>query len=120
MGLQISERKSGNLTILDLRGRIETGPSNDLFEAELRKIVESTPCEVLINLSNITQIDSSGIGTLVKSFLRLKRDGGSLKVLNPTGQVRRVLDVTGLTNCFPIYTDEAIAVASFRGRAAHA
>jgi anti-anti-sigma factor len=120
MGLQISERKSGNLTILDLRGRIETGPSNDLFEAELRKLVESTPCEVLINLSDVTQMDSSGIGTLVKSFITLKRDGGRLKILNPTGHVRKVLEVTGLITCLPTYTDEAIAVASFRGSAAHA
>ena len=119
MGLQISARKSENVTILDVRGRIVIGDNNDSFAAELRKLAESTPCDVLVNLAEVTQVDSSGISTLVKLFVTLKRDGGNLKILNPTGQVRGVLAVTGLVNCLPTYTDEAKALASFRDSAAH-
>lgn len=119
MGLQISERKSANITILDVRGRIVIGDSNDLFAAELRKLAECAPCDVLVNLAEVTQVDSSGISTLVKLFVTLRRDGGNLKILNPTGLVREVLEVTGLINCLPTYTDEARALASFRGSAAH-
>jgi anti-sigma B factor antagonist len=118
MGLQILERKTGDVTILDVRGRIVIGDNNDSFEAELRKLAAKTPCNVLVNLAEVTQMDSSGIGTLVKTFVTLKRDGGGLKILNPTGGVRTVLDVTGLINCLPTYTEEAAALASFR--AAHA
>jgi anti-anti-sigma factor len=58
-------------------------------------------------------VDSSGISALVQSFVTLKRDGGSLKILNPTGSVREVLELTGLIKWLPAYTDEAIALASF-------
>lgn len=120
MGLQISTRKSGNVTILDVRGRILIGDSNDSFAAELRKLAERSPCDVLVNLTEVTQVDSSGLSTLVKLFVTLKRDGGNLKILNPMGMVRHVLDVTGLIKCLPSYADEAEALASFHGSAAHA
>jgi anti-sigma B factor antagonist len=119
MDLQISARKSENVTILDLRGRIVMGDSNDLFAEELSKLAESTPCDVLVNLAGVTQVDSSGISTLVKLFVTLRRDGGNLKILHPVGMVRHVLEVTGLMSCFPSYTDEEKAIASFRGNAAH-
>lgn len=120
MGLQISTRKSEKVTIVDVRGRIVIGEGNDLFAAELRKLAASTPRDVLFNLAEVTQVDSSGISTLVKLFVTLKRDGGELKLLNPVGTVRDVLEVTGLIKCFPIYADEETAIASFRSSAAHA
>jgi anti-sigma B factor antagonist len=120
MGLRISERKSGNVTILDLRGRIVIGASNDSFRAKLRKLAENAPCNVLINLADVAQVDSSGISTLVRSFVTLERDGGSLKILHPRGHVREILELTRLVNCLPAYTDEAEALASFRKTATHA
>jgi anti-sigma B factor antagonist len=120
MGLQISERKSGDVTILDVCGRIVIGANSDSFKAELRRLAASPPCYVLVNLAGVTQVDSTGISALVQSFVTLKRDGGSLKILNATGYVREVLEVTGLATCLPVYTDEAIALASFHGSAAHA
>ncbi|MGA2718108.1 MAG: STAS domain-containing protein [Candidatus Acidiferrales bacterium] len=120
MGIQISARKSGTVTILDVRGRIVIGDNSDSFRAELRKLAESAPCDVLVNLAGVTGMDSSGISALVQSFVTLKRDGGSLKILNPTGSVREVLELTGLIKCLPTYTDEAIALASFRRSSAHA
>jgi anti-sigma B factor antagonist len=120
MGLRILTRKSGNVTILDVLGRIVIGVNSDAFRAELRKLAESKPCDVIVNLAGVTQVDSSGISALVQSFVTLKRDGGNLKILNPTGYVREVLEVTGLVNCLPTYTDEATALASFDRNAAHA
>jgi anti-sigma B factor antagonist len=120
MDLRIAPRKSGKVTILDVRGRIVIGANSDLFKAELRKLAESTPCDVLVNLAEVTQVDSTGISALVQSFVTLKRDGGSLKILNPAGSVRDVLEVTGLIHCLPAYTDEAAALASFDRSAAHA
>ena len=119
MGLQILARQSGNVTILDMRGRIVIGASNDSFEAQLRKLAESRPCAVLLNLAEVTQMDSSGISTMVRSYISLTRDGGSLKILNPTGHVHELLKITHLDNSLPIFTDEAHALASFCS-AAHA
>ena len=120
MGLQIATRKSGNVTILDLVGRVIIGASNDALGSELRKLAETSPCDILVNLAGVTQMDSSGISTLVRSFVTLERQGGSLKILNPTGHVKEVLDLTRLIQSIPSFTDEAKAVASFRGGVAHA
>jgi len=73
MGMQISARKSGTVTILDVRGRIVIGDNSDSFRAELRKLAESAPCDVLVNLAGVTGVDSSGISALVQSFVTLKR-----------------------------------------------
>jgi anti-anti-sigma regulatory factor len=94
MGLQIAVRKSGTITILDLQGRIIIGASN--------------------------QMDSSGISTLVRSFVTLERQGGGLKLLNPTGHVREVLELTRLIQSIPTFTDEKKALSAFRGGTAHA
>jgi anti-anti-sigma factor len=120
MGLQIATRKSGNVVVLDLQGRVIIGASNDALSAELRKLAEIAPCDVLVNLAGVTQMDSSGISTLVRSFVTLERQGGSLKILNPTGHVKEVLELTRLIQSIPSFTDEAKAVASFRGGVAHA
>ncbi len=120
MGLQILARKFENITILDLKGRVLIGDSNDALAAELAKLAQSSPCDVLVNLTDVPQVDSSGISTLVKLFVTLRRDGGNLKLLNPTGVVRHVLEITALINCFPTFTDEATALASFHSSSAHA
>lgn len=120
MGLQISSRKSENITILDLQGRVTIGSSNDALSAELRKLAESAPCDVIVNLSGVTQMDSSGISTLVRTFVTLERQGGGLKLLNPSGHVLEVLDLCRLIQSIPTYKDEHAAIASFRGGIAHA
>lgn len=118
MGLQISSRKSGTVTILDLQGRVTIGSSNDALSAELRKLAENAPCDVLVNLAGVTQMDSSGISTLVRTFVTLERQGGGLKLLNPAGHVREVLDLTRLIQSIPTYKSESTAVASFRSSTA--
>ena len=120
MGLQISARKSGAVTILDLQGRITIGPSNDALNAELRKLADTGPSDVIINLAGVAQMDSSGISTIVRAFVTLERQGGGLEILNPAGHVREVLELTRLINSIPTFTDEAKAVAAFRGGVRHA
>jgi anti-anti-sigma factor len=115
MGLQISIRRVDHVTIVDLQGRVTIGPSNDTLGIELRKLAEAGPSDVLVNLAGVAQVDSSGISTLVRSFVTLERLGGGLRLLNPTGHVREVLELTRLINSIPTYTDETKAIKSFRG-----
>lgn len=115
MGLQITLRKSGNVTIMDLQGRIVIGTGNDELGAELRKLVAPVPSDVVVNLAGVAQVDSSGISTLVRYYVTLERLGGGLHLLSPVGHVREVLELTRLIKSIPTYTGEKEAVDSFRG-----
>ncbi len=114
VSLHISQRKSGDVTIIDLHGRATIGRGNDTLVAELRQTLEAGARKLLVNLANTSQVDSSGISTIVRAFVTLQRKGGSLKLLNPNGRVREVLEVTRLLNAIPTFEDEAKALASFK------
>ncbi len=114
VALHISLRNSGDVTILDLRGRATIGRSNDLLAAELRRVVDAGSKKILVNLAEVAQVDSSGISTIVRNFVSLQRSGGSLKLLNPSGKVREVLDVTRLLRSIPTFDDEKEALARFQ------
>lgn len=114
MGVQISCRKVGNVTVLDVHGRATIGAGNDALSAELRRLAEGEAGDILVNLAGVSQMDSSGISTIVRTFVTLERRGGKLRLLSPVGHVRAVLELTRLTQSIQTYDDEATALASFR------
>ncbi len=114
VSLRTMIRQSGDVTILDLEGRATIGASSDLLARELRRLRESGARKLLVNLSGVTQIDSSGLSMLVRAFVSLGQSGGSLKLLGVRGRVREVFSVTRLLGAIPTFDDEASALASFR------
>jgi anti-sigma B factor antagonist len=114
MALEISTRQSGDVTIVDLQGRATIGPNTDSMNFQLRKLTTGGRHKLLLNLAGLTAMDSSGIAVIAGTYVSLVRDGGSLKLLRPTGRVREVLVVMRLLNTIPAFEDEAEAVASFR------
>ena len=114
MGLQATIRESGDVTILDLEGRATIGVGNDALAAELGRLLQGGARKLLVNLYGVAQIDSSGISSLVRTFLALENSGGSLKLLVPAGRVRQVLSVARLLSAIPTFDDEAAALESFR------
>jgi anti-anti-sigma factor len=116
VGLQISTRESGDVTILDLRGRATIGVDSDLLIGHLNKLVASGVLKLLLNLAAVTQLDSSGISAIVGTYVSLRSQGGSLKLLCPRGRVRAVLRVVRLLEIIPTFEDETQAVASFQLR----
>ncbi len=114
MALHIMFRNSGDVTIMDLHGRATIGQSNDTLAAELRRIVDGGAKKLLVNLAATSQVDSSGISTIVRNFVSLKRSGGALKLLNATGKVREVLEITRLLRSIPTFDNEEQALASFQ------
>ena len=114
MGLQVSIRKSADVTILDLQGRATIGRENDLLSSHLRKLIADGTLNVLLNLAGLTQVDSSSLGTIVRAFVSLGRKSGGLKLLRPRGSVKLVLETLHLLEVIPSYEDEAQALASFR------
>jgi anti-anti-sigma factor len=114
--LQVSTRKSGDVTIVDLRGRAIIGPDSDELSGHLSKLISAGALKLLLNLTDVTQLDSSGISAIVGTYVSLSRQAGSLKLLRPRGRVRTVLRVIRLPKVIPTFEDEAEALASFRSR----
>ena len=113
MSLQVTARQVGQVLILDLSGRVLIGTSSDNLNAELRKHTDAGARKILVNLAMVEQMDSSGISTIVRTYISLERTRGSLRLLNPRGRVRDVLEVTRLIKAIPTFDDEAQAIASF-------
>jgi anti-sigma B factor antagonist len=115
VGLQISIRESADVTILDLRGRSTIdGGESELLGSLLKKLVADGVRKLLLNLADLTQVDSSGIGVIVETYVSLKRQRGELKLLCPCGRVLEVLTLFRLLDTIPSFEDEAQALASFR------
>lgn len=114
MGLQVSIRKTGDLTILDLRGRSTIDPGeSELLGRHLEELVANGARKILLNVEELTQIDSSGLSVIVGKYVSLRRQGGDLRLLRPRGLVLEVLKVVKLQERIPCFEDEAEAVAGF-------
>jgi anti-anti-sigma factor len=114
VGLQISIRKSGDVTVLDLRGRSTIGGESELLSNHLQKLVSKGVRKLLLNLADLTQVDSSGVSIIVETYVSLKHRGGDLKLLRPEGRVLEVFNLLHLLEIIPSFEDETQALASFR------
>ncbi len=113
MSLEVSVRESGDVRILEARGRATIGEGSDRLHRELRFLIDNGWRKILVNLAEVQQIDSSGISALVRNCSGLVRAGGSLKLVCPPGRVRDALEVTRLLAVIPAFNDEGSALASF-------
>ena len=112
--LKILVRKSHGITILDLRGKSTFDNSgSELLNGELLRLSKGGASNLLLNVENLTQVDSSCVGVLVRAYVALKRNGGNLKLLRPRNYVKMVLHVFHLLDTIPNFEDEAQALASF-------
>lgn len=114
MGLQISVRENGDVSIVDLLGRSTIGGGESvLLSNRLRDLVAAGKNKLLLNLMDLSQIDSSGVSIIVEMYISLKRIGGELKLLSPRGRVLDVLRVFRLLEVVPSFEDETNALTSF-------
>ena len=116
VSLLISIRESGDVTILDLRGRATIGGDSELLTSHLEELVTNGVRKLLLNLADVTQIDSSAISAIVRLSVSLGRQGGDLKLLRPRGRVLMILKVIHLLDIIPSFDDETQALASFQPR----
>lgn len=114
MSLEISTRESAGITIVDLEGKATIGADNDLLNSSLRKLISGGARNLLLNLEELTQLDSAGIGTIAGTFVSLNRQGGVLKLLRPRGRVRAALDALKWFDYISSFQDESQALASFK------
>ena len=113
MSMKVHTRQVDGVTILDLSGRIPLGEGSVTIRDAVRDVLAKGSNKILLNLGDISYIDSSGIGELVSAFTTVRNQGGDLKLLNLTKKVHDLLQITKLYTVFDVKDDEASAVASF-------
>ena len=113
MSVKLSTRQVGDVTVVDVAGRITLGEGSSALRDALRDMVGKSHKEILLNLGDVSDIDSSGIGELVSAFTAVSNQGGQLKLLNLTRKVHDLLQITKLLTVFDVHEDEAKAIASF-------
>ena len=115
--LNINERQAGDVTVLDMSGKITIGEGSVALRTAIRRLLEEGKKRILLNLAQVSYIDSSGIGELVSSFTAVKKEGGHLKLLKLTQKIQDLLAITKLLTVFDTYDSEQEAVQSFSASA---
>jgi len=120
MSFKATVRHTGDVAIVDLAGRLTLGDGSGTLRSTIKDLIAAGERKILINLKEITYIDSSGLGELVSSYATMTSAGGRIKLLNAEKRVRDLLTATKIHTLFEDYTNEAIALISFTGEAASA
>ena len=113
MSVKINTRQVGDVSVMDISGRITLGEGSSTMRDALREMVTKGQKKILLNLGDVSYIDSSGIGELVSGFTSVTNHGGQLKLLGLTKKVKDLLQITKLYIVFEVHDDEAAAVRSF-------
>jgi len=110
--MEVTTREVENVNVLDIDGEIDLYNAPTLKDI-IKKHIEEQKYNIIINLEKVSYIDSSGIGALISSLSNLKKYQGGLKIINVTGSVKKVFELTKLTSFFEIFDHEEEAVKSF-------
>ena len=114
MTMKASTRQVDGVTVVDLSGRITLGEGSVILRDTVRDLIGKGDKRILLNLGDVTYIDSSGIGELVSAFTTVRNQGGELKLLRLTKKVHDLLQITKLYTVFDVRDDETQAIASFK------
>ncbi len=113
MSVKLTTRQVGDVTVIDVAGRITLGEGSSVLRDAMRDLVSKGQKKILLNLGEVSYIDSSGIGELVSGFTTVTNSGGALKLLNLNKRVKDLLQITKLYTVFDVHEDEAGAIRSF-------
>ncbi len=113
MSVKLTTRQVGDVTVIDAVGRITLGDGASTFRDAIRSLVASGQKKLLLNLAEVSYIDSSGIGEMVSGFTTVTNQGGVVKLLNLNKRVKDLLQITKLYTVFEVFDEEAPAVRSF-------
>jgi anti-sigma B factor antagonist len=113
MAFSAKTRKVGNVTIVDLDGRITLGESTGALREELRSLLAGGVKNIILNMQNVSYVDSAGLGELVGAYTTATNQGGSVKLLNLQGKMKDLMQITKLHTIFTTFDDEKSAVESF-------
>lgn len=113
MSVKLTTRQVGDVTVIDAVGRITLGDGASTFRDTIRDLASTGHKKLLLNLAEVSYIDSSGIGEMVSGFTTVSNQSGVVKLLNLTKRVKDLLQITKLYTVFEVFEDETAAVRSF-------
>jgi anti-sigma B factor antagonist len=111
--LQIEERVVGEVTILDLKGKIVINEGDEALRDKINSLIHQNRKKILLNLENVPYIDSAGLGEVVRTYTTVSRQGGQLKLVNLTKRITDLLSITKLLTVFETFESEPDALKSF-------
>jgi anti-sigma B factor antagonist len=111
--MDITERTSGNVTLVDLNGKLTLGDPTQRLHDKVNSLIQQGRKNIVLNLGDVTAVDSGGLGELVRTLTTMQKHGGSLKVANLPKRVHDLLVMTRLVTVFETFEDESTAVKSF-------
>jgi anti-sigma B factor antagonist len=112
--MQMTERDTGAVTVIDLSGKITLGDDGMLLKDKLHSLLHQGKKNVLLNLAKVSYVDSAGLGALVSAYTTVTREGGTLKLANVTKKLQDLLSITKLLTVFETFDSEDEAVRSYR------
>src|SRR5437899_11734923 len=112
--MHIAERNVGEVVVVDVSGKITLGDGGDAaLKDKMRSLVQQGHKKLLLNLGDVSYVDSAGLGEIVQSYATVNKNGGTLKLLNMTKRIKDLLSITKLLTVFDTFDNEADAVRSF-------
>jgi anti-anti-sigma factor len=111
--LHITTTERGEVTVLDLDGRLVLDDGDTVFRETINGLMDRNRLKMVVNLADVSYIDSAGIGVLVGRYLGVRRRGGDMKLANLTARSHRVMTITQLLNVFDCYDSSEEAVRAF-------
>jgi anti-sigma B factor antagonist len=112
--MQIAERESGAVTVIDLSGKITMGEDGNVLRDKLQSLLHQGKKNILFNLGQVSYVDSAGLGAIVGAYTTVTREGGSLKLANVTKKLQDLLSITKLLTVFETFDSEDEALRSYK------
>ena len=111
MSVTLTAHQSGDVTIVDANGKLVLGEETSALRNKIRELVAGGSKRIILNLGNVSYMDSSGLGELIGAHTTVTTAGGEMKLLNLAGRVHDLLKITRLYTAFEVFEDEATAVS---------
>ncbi len=112
--MKIEKRKHGNVTVLDLKGKILFGDGIEELRQSINGALKDKEKQLVLNFAEVPYLDSTGLGEVVRSYTTLKKEGGTVKIANLSNKVKDLMVVTKLITVFETFENENEAVKSFK------
>ena len=112
--MKLSVRKTDSVAILDVSGKLMGGPDADVFKTTIRNLLDEGFKNVVVNMSHVPFINSTGLGILISAYTTLRKEDGVLKLANVTERIDSLLMITKLGTIFETYSSEEMALDSFK------